>query len=709
MIIENQHIGKFCCLVYNMYKACLTRHGTPKEVSALKKIYDVFISYRREGGQDTARIIRDELRARGFRVFYDVETLRSGKFNEQLLSTIRECHNFILICSPGALDRCEKEDDWVRQELACALGHGKNVIPVLLHGFTFPSPETLPEDIREVCYCNGLAASHEHFDAFIRKLINFLKDPDWNVIFLRFLRSLPFNGRRAAAVIITVFALTGALVFGSYQMGRRHAAFPATAQEIGCVKRLVNCGVQNLSVYNNALHIYLDALDELIKYTDNSSNYQKQWPFDEYALDCRERILLVGEQLQQLDAMDAALVQDANAILGDRIDIADANAMPGALQTMIDQMTDSLSYFADLYCANGRNVNDPQLAAEVQRCRKIAELDRDSVFYAFNEMLLPVENQDILNTIKTEYLPMLTTFYVRQDWKTDKADIQSQMDSLYQTELSILQGMEEELSFDQQQVQQLEDAIQVYAEAVSGNELQREVPEKSRSVEETLLALDNYIAVLESRRTIESIWYNDKEGASTRYDETIRSLQASRDSLAEKYEKLQELQAKHQELQAELQDRREEAREKFKPLETDDPESLWGKGLHFITLKMPDMAAECFGMYEEKEGSAEAAVYVKNAQLFVQSMEETGVTGGCIVCIYEEGLPRQAFEIGDIFYAVDGQPVYTVEDYESMRNGRDAAVSVLRFQEDGSFVKMEIQYDSSRGRVGLLPLNETVS
>ncbi len=673
----------------------------------MKKKYDVFISYRREGGQDTARIIRDELRIKGFRVFFDVESLRSGKFNEQLLNTIQECNDFILICSPGVLDRCEKEDDWVRQELACALRCGKNVIPVLLCGFTFPSPETLPEDIREVCYCNGLAASHEHFDAFIGKLTDFLKAPKRVV---NFLRSLPFNGRRAAVAIIMVFALTGAFVFGGYQIGRRQAAFPATAQEIACIDRLVACSVQNLSVYNNALHIYLDALEELMRYADNNSNYQKEWSFDEYALDCRERVLRTGEELQQLDDMDAALVQDANAILGDRIDIADANAMSGALQTMIDQMADSLFYLADLYCANGRNVNDSQLAAEVQRYRKIAELDRDSVFYAFNEMLLPVENQDILDTIKTEYLPVLTAFYVRQDWKTNKADIQSQMDSLYQTELGILQGMEKELSFDQQQAQQLEDAMQVYEEAVaSGNELQREMPEESRSVEELLLEMDNFIAILESRRTIESILYNDKEGASARYDETIRSMKASRDSLAEKYEKVQELEAESQELQAELQKRKEEAREKFKPLETDDPEILWGKGLRFITLKMPDMAAECFGMYAAKEASPEAAVYAKNAQLFVQSMEETGVTGGCIVCIYEEGLPKQKFEIGDILYAVDGQLVYTVEDYESMRNGGDAVVSVLRFQEDGSFVTTEIQYDSSCGRIGLLPLNETAS
>ena len=46
--------------------------------------YDIFISYRRDGGQETARILRDSLAERGYRVFFDVESLRSGAFNTKL-------------------------------------------------------------------------------------------------------------------------------------------------------------------------------------------------------------------------------------------------------------------------------------------------------------------------------------------------------------------------------------------------------------------------------------------------------------------------------------------------------------------------------------------------------------------------------------------------------------------------------------------------
>ena len=51
---------------------------------------DIFISYRREGGDMTAMYIYQALKDRGYSVFYDVEVLRAGKFNEELLKEIPE-------------------------------------------------------------------------------------------------------------------------------------------------------------------------------------------------------------------------------------------------------------------------------------------------------------------------------------------------------------------------------------------------------------------------------------------------------------------------------------------------------------------------------------------------------------------------------------------------------------------------------------------
>ena len=88
------------------------------------KQYDIFISYRRSS-YDTANLIATRLKAAGYSVFFDMETLRSGKFNEQLYNVIDNCKDFIVVLPPNALDRCVNEDDWVRLEVCRAMEKNK--------------------------------------------------------------------------------------------------------------------------------------------------------------------------------------------------------------------------------------------------------------------------------------------------------------------------------------------------------------------------------------------------------------------------------------------------------------------------------------------------------------------------------------------------------------------------------------------------------
>lgn len=55
--------------------------------------YDAYISYRRDGGFNIARLLLDRLEQNGLRVFFDIEELSNGKFNEKLYSTIDNCNN----------------------------------------------------------------------------------------------------------------------------------------------------------------------------------------------------------------------------------------------------------------------------------------------------------------------------------------------------------------------------------------------------------------------------------------------------------------------------------------------------------------------------------------------------------------------------------------------------------------------------------------
>ena len=143
-----------------------------------KTIYDVFISYRRDGGGATAGRINDMLTADGYSVSYDVDTLREGRFDKQLLERIEQCQDFILVVDKNCFFRTidpatDPQDDWLWQELSYALQLKKNIIPVLLAGADFP--KKLPEDIDNVRLCHGPQCVHEYFDSFYKKLKDMLR------------------------------------------------------------------------------------------------------------------------------------------------------------------------------------------------------------------------------------------------------------------------------------------------------------------------------------------------------------------------------------------------------------------------------------------------------------------------------------------------------------------------------------------------------
>ena len=58
--------------------------------------YDIFVSYRRDGGDATAILISERLSKRGYKVFFDLESMRSGDFNEQIYDTIDTCSDVIV-------------------------------------------------------------------------------------------------------------------------------------------------------------------------------------------------------------------------------------------------------------------------------------------------------------------------------------------------------------------------------------------------------------------------------------------------------------------------------------------------------------------------------------------------------------------------------------------------------------------------------------
>ncbi len=116
----------------------------------------IFISYRREGGAEAARTLYELLSSR-YDVFYDISSLRSGRFDEGIERAIDDCTDFLLVMSKGIFDRFDEEGDWIRRETERALGKKKNIIPILLDGFV--SPRSADPIIDALVHHNGVRLS----------------------------------------------------------------------------------------------------------------------------------------------------------------------------------------------------------------------------------------------------------------------------------------------------------------------------------------------------------------------------------------------------------------------------------------------------------------------------------------------------------------------------------------------------------------------
>ena len=94
----------------------------------------IFISYRRDSGAAAARLLREALCSRRFPVFMDVEDLRAGQYRDILSSQVEACSDFILVLTPGSLEKCLQEGDWVAREVAEALRLKKEHCPRQFRG-----------------------------------------------------------------------------------------------------------------------------------------------------------------------------------------------------------------------------------------------------------------------------------------------------------------------------------------------------------------------------------------------------------------------------------------------------------------------------------------------------------------------------------------------------------------------------------------------
>ena len=138
--------------------------------------FDVFISYRRNGGSEKAQLVKSELQQRGVsenRIFLDTHSLHEGNFREKIKNAISESQNVIVIISQGCFDQVRQTDYWYL-EIREALSQGKNIIPILFDKITSLSDLNIPEDMTILKEKNYVSYQHEYANAAFDKLYSFL-------------------------------------------------------------------------------------------------------------------------------------------------------------------------------------------------------------------------------------------------------------------------------------------------------------------------------------------------------------------------------------------------------------------------------------------------------------------------------------------------------------------------------------------------------
>lgn len=157
--------------------------------------YDVFISYRRTAFE-AANLLSTHLKSKGYNVFFDLEEMNQGKFNEQIIDRIKECKDFIIVLPANALDRCVDEGDWVRREILCAIENGKNIIPLMLEGFVWPTP--MPQGLESLSLYQAVTpVPITYYDSQVKKVQSYL---------------LSKPHKRYKKVVITIACVLAALI-----------------------------------------------------------------------------------------------------------------------------------------------------------------------------------------------------------------------------------------------------------------------------------------------------------------------------------------------------------------------------------------------------------------------------------------------------------------------------------------------------------------
>lgn len=182
--LTDKILEKDIMMTNSIHRLKLLQAIRPEEVTAVlakskplglksNEKYDVFISYRRGAGAHLAALIRLVLELRGYRIYFDIDEPKPGKFDSSFLENVLNSKHIVVVLSPNSLDNVS--ENLLHKELRCAFDHQKNVIPIFDPAFEFPKESSIPQDIRLITGINGISWIEEYQEACVLKCVKFME------------------------------------------------------------------------------------------------------------------------------------------------------------------------------------------------------------------------------------------------------------------------------------------------------------------------------------------------------------------------------------------------------------------------------------------------------------------------------------------------------------------------------------------------------
>lgn len=174
--------------------------------------YDVFISYRRCGGDKYAELIKLALINKGIdesRIFLDTHAMQNTEdFEQYLVDAVKRSNNVVVIISKNCFAERRQNDRMVK-EIEIAIAEKINIIPIFFDDVINFENQNLPDSIKSLETANAISYNHEYTDAFYNKLLSFLVPCPTTTYFLqnnvsKFRSKKMFYGIIASVIVFIV-------------------------------------------------------------------------------------------------------------------------------------------------------------------------------------------------------------------------------------------------------------------------------------------------------------------------------------------------------------------------------------------------------------------------------------------------------------------------------------------------------------------------